>query len=234
MGSLPDFRVFVCFGLRTYPRACTAPLASFTLFFRVHQRSSCLPSPPVSRFRCSAPSVESLAPSVLSHMQQRLFRGPDLPARAFSPPGVLNLMAPSSTACLPALFHAGSTLGVLPFRAFSPGLPGSSSLDMSSRTPPLAQHCVVSNAFALLSLSRSFLRLVSCRPSDFSASGKLGLQPSKRLSPTGPCSTPESATSCRWFRPTRAHGSHGLSCSSGSSPTLGTTGPSPDFPSRAF
>jgi hypothetical protein len=39
-------------------------------------------------------------------------------ARPPAPSGFLNLVAPRSAPCLPALFHAGSALGVAPFRAF--------------------------------------------------------------------------------------------------------------------
>jgi hypothetical protein len=109
--------VFANLGFRFVPKAETASLTSFTPFFRVRQRSSCLPLAPVSRDASSAPPVESLAPSVFPHMEQRLFPGSDLPAGALAPPGFLNLLTLSSAPCLPALLHAGSTLGVSPSRA---------------------------------------------------------------------------------------------------------------------
>jgi hypothetical protein len=45
------------------------------------------------------------------------FQAPTSTAEAFAPPGVLNLLTLSSAPCLPALLHAGSTLGVSPYRA---------------------------------------------------------------------------------------------------------------------
>jgi hypothetical protein len=80
------------------------------------------------------------------------------------------------------------------------------------------QPFAVSDAVALLSLRRSSFRFVSHRPSDFSASCGPGLRLSVRPSPSGLCSTPESATTCRRFRPTRAHGSFGLCVLQGSPP----------------
>jgi hypothetical protein len=56
------------------------------------------------------------------------------------------------------------------------------------------------------------------RSSDCSASCESGLRLFECPSPTGLCSTSKSATSCRWVRPTRAHGSSGLSCPSRFSP----------------
>jgi hypothetical protein len=92
------------------------------------------------------------------------------------------------------------------------------------------QPYVVSNAVALLSLRRPSFCSVFHRPSDFSASCGLGLQLSERPSPSGLCSTPESATSCRRFRPTRAHGSHGLFRPPGFSPSSAQPGLHPISP----
>jgi hypothetical protein len=55
-------------------------------------------------------------------------------------------------------------------------------------------------------------------------------RPSKRPSPSGLCSTPESATSCRRFRPTRAHGSPGLFRPPGFSPSSAQPGLHPISP----
>jgi len=101
-------------------KAVRVSLTSFSLFFRVHQWSSGFPLVPVSRNAGSAPPMESLAPPVFLRIGQRLSRGFDLPAKAFSPPGFLNLMTLSSAQHQPALFHAGSTLGISSLQSFSP------------------------------------------------------------------------------------------------------------------
>jgi hypothetical protein len=136
LGSLLDFRVFANLGFRSNPRAVTAPLASFTLFLRVHQRSSGLTPAPVSRDASSAPPVESLAPSVFPHMEQRLFPGSGLHGRRvgasrFSqPPDAF--IRPMSASLIACWIHAwGSTL-----QSF----------------PPPVQPYAVSDAVALLSL----------------------------------------------------------------------------------
>jgi hypothetical protein len=197
-----NFRVFANLGFRFNPRAVTASLTSFTLSFRVHQRSSCFALAPVSRGPSSAPPVESLAPPVFPHMGQRLFPGSDLHGRSVcasrcsQPPDAF--IRPMSASLIACWIHAwGFTL-----QSF----------------PPPVQPYAVSDAVALLSLRHPSFRSVSHRPSDFSASCGLGLQRSERPSPSGLCSTPESATSTRRFRPTRAHGSHGLFVLQGSLP----------------
>jgi len=133
---------------------------------------SCLPT-------CGSGSFEALAST----------------AKAFSPPGFLNLLALSSAPCLPALFHAGSTFGVLPSKAL---------LLQCSRTSsptPYLPSC--------RSRHPSFCS-VSHQPSDCSASCEPGLRLFECPSPSGLCSTSKSATSSRLLGQTRAHGSSGL------------------------
>jgi hypothetical protein len=209
-----NFRAFANSGFRFNPRAVTASLSSFTLSFRVHQRSSCLPLASVSRDASSAPPVESLAPSVSPHMGQRPFPDPGLHGRSIctsrfsQPPGAF--IRPTSAGLVSCRIHAwGFTL-----QSF----------------PPLVQPYAVSDALALLSLRRPSFRPVSHRPSDFSVSCGLGLRLSERPSPSGLCSAPESATSSRRFRPSRAHGSPGLSRPPGFSPSPAQPGLHPISP----
>jgi hypothetical protein len=74
------------------------------------------------------------------------------------------------------------------------------------------QPYAVSDAFCPHVVATFVLSLRLSLSSDFSASCEPGLRLFECPSPTGLCSTSKSATSCRWIRPTRAHGSSGLSC----------------------
>jgi hypothetical protein len=76
-----------------------------------------------ARRNARVPKVAA-APSMRFAPLQRLpARGSGISGRACltrppAPSGFLNLVAPWSAPCLPALFHAGSAPGVAPFRAF--------------------------------------------------------------------------------------------------------------------
>jgi len=112
-----NFRVFATYGFRFNPKAVTGSLSSFTLFFRVHQRSSCLLLASVSRDKSLAPPVEFSPLPCFPTWGSGCFQVSASMAKTLAPPGSLNLMTLSSAPCLPALFHAGSTLGVLPPKA---------------------------------------------------------------------------------------------------------------------
>jgi hypothetical protein len=100
-------------------KAVTVSLSSFSLFYRVHQRSSGLSLNPVSRnCEISASLGVSCPFRVSPYEAAALSRLRPSTVKAFSPPGFLNLVTLSSTSYLPALFHAGSTLGIFPSRAF--------------------------------------------------------------------------------------------------------------------
>jgi len=119
-------------------------LSSFTLFFRVHQRSSCFASASVSLGNCSAPSVESLAPSVFSHIEQRLFPGSgfhlqSIDAYRCSQPYDV-FFRPTSASLVSCWIHAWGS----PLQSFHDGLPAVRF--------PLVQQFAVSDAIALMSL----------------------------------------------------------------------------------
>lgn len=120
-------------------------------------------------------------------------------ASPLAPTGSLNLLTPSSTSGLPALFHAGSALGVCPSELCSSRTGGSR-------------------------LRHRYPRAVGTSRSDLAALApesrrSLGSAPDPRPSPrettescpaSGPCSAPRVRCSCRWFRPTGARSSPGL------------------------
>jgi len=161
-------------------------------------------------------------------MRQRLFPGYDLHGRSifasrFSQP-LDAFIRPMSASLVSCWIHVW---GFYPPELSLLRLPTTVSDSISpsifaptfqpAKSPPMQQYAV-SDAIALMSLRHPYLHSVSHWPSDCSASCEPGLRLSECPSPSGPCSTPKSATSCRWVRPTRAHGSHGLFVLRGSLP----------------
>ena len=139
-------------------------------------------------------------------------------ARPPAPTGFLNLLALSSAPSLPALFHAGSAHGVPPSRAF---------LLSCSRTPSPAP-------LPSWRLEEGHVDA----PFTGEPNPKRRLKPASRApcptsSPSGSCSTRESATYPRLFRPRAARSSPGLSPSRVFSLT-GMARLSPRLPSWAW
>jgi hypothetical protein len=90
------------------------------------QSASKLQRPPLLRSRsrrnARATKVAAAPPMRFAPLQRLPTRGSGSFGRACltrppAPAGFLNLLAPFSATCLPALFHAGSAHGVAPFRA---------------------------------------------------------------------------------------------------------------------
>jgi len=89
---------------------------------------------PCSRTSFCSASLEVWSPSASSRTEQRLkMVGPSMPNPP-APSGFLNLLAPSSAPSLPALFHAGSALGVT-LQSF---LPPAQPYAVSSAVPLVA------------------------------------------------------------------------------------------------
>jgi hypothetical protein len=117
-------------------------------------------------------------------------------ARPPAPPGFRNLLALSSAPSLPALFRAGSAHGVPPSRAF---------LLSCSRTPSPAP--LPSWRWSKVIEESRPPNRANPKKHSRSTSGK----PCPTTSPSGFCSTRESATYPRLFRPSAARSSPGLS-----------------------
>jgi hypothetical protein len=121
------------------------------------------------------PSLRFSAPTASPRSQQQ-HDGRVCLARPLAPSGFLDLSAPSSAVSLPALFHAGSAHGVVPFRAL---------LLPCSRTPSPAPF--PSCRWTHLSEPNP-PRAIGCR-SSFSRAGPVtALEPPKRPSSRGPSS----------------------------------------------
>jgi len=116
-----DFRVFACqvpgkaiesfqdplVGFGSPSKATQAPSRRLELLVFQGLRHSASPE------RLSAtPPLRFLTPSALSHSEQRPCRDRVCLTRSPAPSGSLNLLVLSSALSLPALFHAGSALGV--------------------------------------------------------------------------------------------------------------------------
>jgi hypothetical protein len=119
--------------------------------------------------------------------------------RPLAPSGFLDLSAPSSASSLPALFHAGSAHGVRPSERCSSR---AAVRRLRRRCPP----AVATTAQP----SRGPPSCRRCRSTAPDPTTPIVGRPSCRPSSSGLCSTRESATSRRLFRPERARGSPGL------------------------
>jgi hypothetical protein len=147
---------------------------------------------------CAGSSLEVSSPTASPRTGQR---HDDQACLAWSPapPGFLNLMTHSSAPSLLALFHARSAHGVRPTEHFS----SRAAVRCSQRQCPLDVqkfHC----AFQKTSFSS---RMPKRRAG---ATGSHRGRPTGMPSPPRLCSTPESATPSRRFRPERARSSLGL------------------------
>jgi hypothetical protein len=119
LGSLPELQGVGRLRIPLQPKGCRG--VSLELRRSPSEFTSGLAASPRPRFPATVARrlPWSLSPlPCLPTWGSGCFQAPATTAGAFAPPGFLDLLALSSAPCLPALSHAGSTLGVLPSRAF--------------------------------------------------------------------------------------------------------------------
>jgi len=114
-----DYRVFMRTGFRDNFHYPGAPLSSFRPSSESSGYRAAASSRPAEALRVLSTSFpEVSSPSAYSRTGQRLVEGQVFLPDHLASSGFLNPLTLLSAPCLPALFHAGSALGVFPCRAF--------------------------------------------------------------------------------------------------------------------